>query len=242
MRALVVAIVLLAAPPAIAGEPKFTPEPHEGQTVETDRGRSKIVSHAKDSDVEVSYVQMFTRKRPLFTVTVTNRSEYAVDMDATNVSVTYALQPVHIYAADELKAIVTGHAKWEGRSVAAIGVVTGTLSALAAPNNTVDRKIVQSGSGYHVEEKPRSPPDLTMPQDEGATGLDTELSKVRTAQEITLAHIDETSLQHATLDDDDPHTWKFVIDQPKTVKGAKLKISVMVEDETHTFDFEVSQK
>ncbi|MBW8880051.1 MAG: hypothetical protein JF615_01125, partial [Asticcacaulis sp.] len=205
--------MLLTAAPAVASEPKFTPEPHDGQTVETDHGRSKIVSRAKDSDVEVSYVQMFTSKRPLFTVTVTNRSEYAVDMDATNVSVAYAMQALHIYSADELKAIVTGHAKWEGRGVAALGIVTGTLSGLATTQSR-GTTYVRSGNGYYAQEKPRPLPDPSLRQDEGATGLDTELDRVRSAKDVTLAHIDETSLQHATLDDDDPHTWKFVIDQP----------------------------
>ena len=98
MRVLAVAILLMAASPAAARDPVFTPKPGENHKVEVADGRATTMSHSAGSDVRVGYVQMFTSKRPLFEVTITNLDEYAVDIDPANVAVTYAMQPVHIYS------------------------------------------------------------------------------------------------------------------------------------------------
>ncbi len=238
MKSILIAAALFAASPAVAGDISFLPKTNDGQTVEYDHGKGTTFSHATGSDVELTYVQMFTDKRPMFLVTITKLAEGNIDMDVSNVSVAYAMQPLHVYSADELRKIVRGHARWEGVALAAIGGVAAGLSSTSTSTST------SYGRVGNTSYSSRTTSTYTDPyaRDAALGNTNSELASLRSGRDQTLAHIDESALQRTTMKDEDPYSWKFVIDKPKTLDGSPLKISVTVGQDTHTFDFDVIQK
>ena len=105
---------------------------------------------------------------------------------------------------------------------------------------TKDTAYGYNGSFYYASESTRRVPNAQDP-DAGRIGADREVTAVRTERDVTLAHIDQTSLRRATLDDDEPHTYKFVIDLPEKLDGSLLKISVTIGQDSHTFDFDIKK-
>lgn len=237
MKAVLIAAALLAASPAMAGDFKLSPKANDSQKIEYDHGKGTTFSHATGSDVELTYIQMFTDKRPMFLVTVTKLAEGNIDMDVSNVSATYSMQPLHVYTADELKKIVVGHARWEGFAVAAMGGVAAGLSSRATSTSTSYGRVGNTSYSSQTTTSYTDP----YARDAALGNTNSELASLRSGRDQTLAHIDESALQRTTMKDDDPYSWKFVIDKPKTLDGSPLKISVTVGQDTHTFDFDASQ-
>lgn len=235
--ACVILATIFMASPVMAADYVYKPLPNDHEEVDYNQGSATIVSTLPNTAVDLSYLEPFTGKRAKFFMVIHNDGP-KLNVDVSDVSVTYGGTDLHVYTATELLKIVNGRAGWAKFAVAMAGALDEAAATTPTSVNTYGNI---GGTSYNSHTTIYSTNYAAQAAAQNRT--DTNLNRLEEGQSQTISNIHAVALQLNTVDEHTAYESKFVFDLPKKiVDGALLEIKVTLGDEVHIFDYDLTKQ